>query len=69
MYHQSNTLSISLMLKDGKQAIMWVQPDTRDVFKQIGQTTGESQWEVAARLARGEQKRLERKAQRDTPKL
>jgi hypothetical protein len=52
------------MLKNGNGVQMWVQPDTRDAFKQIGNTTGESQAQLAARLAQQEQKRLERKAQK-----
>jgi RNA 3'-terminal phosphate cyclase len=52
------------MLKDGNGVQMWVQPNTREVFKQIAGTTGESQQAVAARLAEAERKRLERKAAR-----
>lgn len=52
------------MLRNSEQVQMWVQPGTRDTFKQIGQTTGESQHEVAARLAAAEQKKLERRAQK-----
>lgn len=52
------------MLQKGNGVQIWVQPDTRDAFKQIMHQTGESQVEMTARLAREEQKRLERKAQR-----
>ena len=52
------------MLKNGQQAMMWVAPDTRDAFKQIASTTGETQAQAAARLVQQEQKRLERKAQK-----
>jgi hypothetical protein len=52
------------MLKNSEQVQMWVQPSTRDVFKQIGQATGESQHEIARRLAEAEQRKLERKAQK-----
>lgn len=52
------------MLKNGNQAMMWVQPDTRDTFRQIAGTTGETQAQVAARLAQQEQRRLARKAAR-----
>jgi hypothetical protein len=60
----SISLSIAPMLKNGQQAMMWVAPDTRDAFKQIANSTGETQAQAAARLAQQEQKRLERKAQR-----
>ena len=46
------------MLKDGKQAQMWMQPEVRTAFKQIGQATGEKAHEVAARLAEQERQRL-----------
>jgi hypothetical protein len=52
------------MLKNGNGVQMWVQPDTRDAFKHVGTTTGESQAQLAARLVQQEQKRLERKAQK-----
>jgi hypothetical protein len=48
------------MLRNNEQVQMWVQPATRDVFKQIGTATGESQHEVAARLAEAERRRLAR---------
>lgn len=50
------------MLKNSEQVQIWVQPGTRDVFKQIGSATGESQAQIAARLAQQELKRQERKA-------
>jgi hypothetical protein len=52
------------MLQKGNGVQIWVQPDTRDAFKQIMQATGESQAQAAARLVQQEQKRLERKAQK-----
>ena len=52
------------MLKNGTGVQMWVQPDTRDAFKQIGLATGESQAQLAARLAQEEQKRLQRQVAR-----
>lgn len=52
------------MLQKGNGVQIWVQPDTRDAFKQIIQTTGESQVEMTARLAKQEQQRLARKAQK-----
>lgn len=52
------------MLQKGNGVQIWVQPDTRDAFKQIMQTTGESQVEMTARLAKEELKRQVRRAQK-----
>lgn len=53
------------MLQKGNGVQIWVQPDTRDAFKQIIQTTGETQAQMAARLAQQEQRRLARKADKE----
>jgi hypothetical protein len=49
------------MLKDQNPKAMWVPEATRNVFNQIASTTGEDQYQVAARLAEQERKRLARR--------